>query len=414
MSLRILHVLDHSLPLQSGYAFRTLALLREQRALGWETFQLTSPKHHAAGPAEEEVAGLRFFRTAYRPKALSRVPILNNAVVVSSTAARLGELASRLRPDVIHAHSPCLNGLAALKVGRAYGIPVVYEMRASWEDAAVDHGTARAGGLRYRLSRALESRVLLRADAVTTICQGLAQDIGIRGVARERITVVPNGVDIADFSPIEAPDATLGQRLALGPGPVVGFVGSFYGYEGLDLLIRALPAIAQQHPGVRAVLVGGGPTEAQLRRLTQELGVAGRVHFAGRVPHEDVRRYYSVSDLLVYPRISSRLTELVTPLKPLEAMALGRLFVASDVGGHRELIPAHLRANVFTPGDAHDLARVASEVLSARDSWPALIAAGRRYVSESCTWKQSAARYAPVYEALMRRSAGRARGARAG
>ncbi len=413
MSPRILHVLDHSLPLQSGYAFRTLALLREQRALGWETFQVTTPKHYAPGPREEDVAGLTFFRTAYRSRMLARFPVLGNAAVVSSTARRLAGLARRLRPDVIHAHSPCLAGMAALRVGRALGIPVVYEMRASWEDAAVDHGTARAGGLRYRLSRALETRVLLRADAVTTICKGLAEDICARGVAPEGVTVVPNGVDIKEFAPIETPDTVLAGRLALGEGPVIGFVGSFYGYEGLDLLIRAVPEITRAYPGVRAVLVGGGPAEESLQRLARELGISQRVHFAGRVAHDDVRRYYSVIDLLVYPRISIRLTELVTPLKPLEAMALGRLFVASDVGGHRELIPPHLRANVFKPGDAHELARVANAALGARVSWPGLIAAGRRYVSESCTWKQSAARYAPVYAAVMHPLARSPHGARA-
>src|SRR5215813_12473975 len=107
MSLRILHVLDHSVPLQSGYAFRTLALLREQRALGWETFQLTSPKHYAPGPPEEDIGGLRFFRTQLRPKMLARVPVLSNAAVVTATAWRLEEILARIRPDLIHAHSPC-------------------------------------------------------------------------------------------------------------------------------------------------------------------------------------------------------------------------------------------------------------------------------------------------------------------
>jgi PEP-CTERM/exosortase A-associated glycosyltransferase len=255
--------------------------------------------------------------------------------------------------------------------------------------------------------------VLRRADAVTTICRGLADDIRARGIAAERITIVPNGVDVADFAPIESRDAALAAQLGIGAGPVLGFVGSFYGYEGLDLLIRALPEILRTDPGARAVLVGGGPAEPRLRELAAELGVADRVHFAGRVAHQDVRRYYSVIDLLVYPRTSIRLTELVTPLKPLEAMALGRLFVASDVGGHRELIPAHLRTHLFAPGDARELARVVGAALAARDAWPSLIAAGRRYVTESCTWRLSAARYQPVYAAVAGARAGSAHGARA-
>jgi PEP-CTERM/exosortase A-associated glycosyltransferase len=399
MSPRILHVLDHSLPLQSGYAFRTLALLREQRALGWETWQLTSPKHYAPGPAEEDIAGLRFVRSPPLPPLLARVPVVNNAAVVAATARRLAELARRVRPDIIHAHSPCLGGLAALRVGRAQGIPVVYEMRASWEDAAVNHGTTHEGSARYRLSRWLESRVLRRADAVTTICEGLAADIRSRGVAHERITIVPNGVDLEEFAPLERPDAGLANSLALGEGPVLGFVGSFYAYEGLDLLIRALPEVAARYPGVRAVLVGGGPAEQQLRRLAREVGMADRIRFAGRVGHDDVRRYYSVIDLLAYPRIAIRLTELVTPLKPLEAMALGRLFVASDVGGHRELLPAHLRSCMFASGDVAALTRVLLQLLAAREHWPQLTIASRRHVAEQRTWRQSAARYRDVYAA---------------
>lgn len=413
MSMRILHVLDHSVPLQSGYAFRTLALVREQRAMGWETFQLTSPKHYAPGPAEEDVDGLHFFRTSLRPKILARTPVLNNAAVVAATARRIAEVSRRIRPDIIHAHSPCLNGMAALQVGRAQRIPVVYEMRASWEDAAVDHGTTHEGSLRYRLSRFLETRVLQRVDAVTTICQGLAREIESRGILPERITVVPNAVNIEDFEPIERSDEQLRKQLGLGAGPVLGFVGSFYGYEGLDLLIRALPEILHRHANAQLVLVGGGPAEAQLRQLVSDLDIATHVRFTGRVPHEQIRRYYSVMDLLVYARRSTRLTELVTPLKPLEAMSLGLLFVVSDVGGHRELIPELLRINAFIPGDARDLARVTLRLLSDRDSWSTLVAAGRRHVSESCTWTISASRYRDVYAAVLHPELRSQHGARA-
>jgi len=399
MRMRILHVLDHSVPLQSGYAFRTLSILREQRAMGWDTFQLTTPKHYAPGPLEEEVNGVRFFRTRLRPASIARAPLINQAAVIWATAQRLDEIVQHIRPDIIHAHSPALNGVAALRVARKRGIPVVYEMRASWEDAAVDHGTTREGSLRYRLSRRLETYVLRNVDAVTTICEGLADEIRARGIPAGNVTVIPNAVDIDDFQLIQQADAELRQKLGLGSGPVLGFVGSLYGYEGLDLLIRALPLIAADHPGVQVILVGGGPAEGAIKRLATELGVGERVHFIGRVPHEDVRRYYSVIDLLVYPRISIRLTEIVTPLKPLEAMALGRLYIASDVGGHRELVPDALESCLFRPQDPAALARTAVELLAARERWPALTAAGRSFVAEHRTWRRSVARYATVYEA---------------
>ena len=403
MTLRILHVLDHSLPLQSGYSFRTIALLREQRAMGWETFQLTTPKHYAPSEAEEDVAGLHFFRTKVPSTRLRRAPILNNAMIVTDTARRIEEILPRINPDIIHAHSPCLNGLAALRAGRKHGIPVVYEMRASWEDAAVDHGNTKQGSLRYKLSRALETYTVKRADGLTTICNGLADDIVIRGVARERITVIPNAVNIEDFELIASPDEQLRQQLGVDSGPVFGFIGSLYGYEGVNLLIEALPEIIKVHPGARIVLAGGGPVEADLRALTAKLGLDKRVLFVGRVPHDQVRRYYSIIDVLVYPRKSTRLTELVTPLKPLEAMSLGRPFIASDVGGHRELIPEHLRPYVFKADDVRDLVRVMLQLVEKRPQWPAMIAAARKYVAEQCTWRVSASRYRAVYGALVPR-----------
>lgn len=401
MTLRILHVLDHSLPLQSGYSFRTVALLREQRALGWETFHLTTPKHYAPGPDEEEVAGLTFFRTDRKGGLLRKAPVVSNAMIVSDTANRLEQIWSRVKPDLVHAHSPCLTGLAALSVASRHGVPVVYEMRATWEDAAVDHGNTRAGSLRYRLSRALETNVVKRAHGVVVICDGLAQEIASRGVPSERITTVRNAVNIQDFKVITQADAELQRSLGLGDGPVFGFIGSLYGYEGLDILIQAMPDVLRQHPGASVLLVGGGPAEPQLKQLVSTLGIADRVRFVGRVPNADVARYYSVIDILVYPRKSTRLTELVTPLKPLEAMALGRTFIASNVGGHRELIPAPFRTNLFNADDPADLAHVGLRVLADRDNWPSLLSDARRHVETHCTWKHSAANYQGLYARVL-------------
>src|SRR6266545_6697543 len=172
MSLRVLHVLDHSIPLQSGYAYRTRAILSEQRRMGWETFQLTSPKHTTPSELEEEVDGLLFYRTHWSAGALSSLPGFGEVGMMRATARRLEQVARIVRPDVIHAHSPVLNALPALLIGRRLRIPVVYEVRAFWEDAAVDHGTSSEGGLRYRATHALETFALRRAAHVTTICDG--------------------------------------------------------------------------------------------------------------------------------------------------------------------------------------------------------------------------------------------------
>jgi PEP-CTERM/exosortase A-associated glycosyltransferase len=392
--MRILHILDHSIPLHSGYTFRTAAILREQRRLGWETFHLTSPKHTAPGGEEEDVDGLHFYRTR---SAQSEVPVLREWQLMGALTRRLEEVARTVRPDVLHAHSPVLNAIPALRVGRRLGIPVVYEVRAFWEDAAVDHGTSREGGVRYRLTRALETHALKRADHVTTFCVGLRRDIIARGIAEERVTVIPNAVDADKFRQGAAADEALKERIGLGGARVLGFIGSFYAYEGLDLLLDAFAAIHARAPDVRILLVGGGPQEERLKAQARRLGINRHVVFTGRVPHGEVQRYYDLVDLLVYPRLPMRLTELVTPLKPLEAMAQGRLLVASDVGGHRELIRDGETGWLFRAGDAADLAAVVLRTLENGSGWASVRAAGRRYVEDERNWTVSVARYRGVY-----------------
>jgi PEP-CTERM/exosortase A-associated glycosyltransferase len=395
--MKILHVLDHSIPLHSGYTFRTRAILREQAARGWETVHVTGSKHTAPGPPEEVVDGLRFYRTPRRNGRLFRLPLLSQWEVVDGLRRRLDEVIARERPDVLHAHSPSLDGAAAIAAGRRHRLPVVYECRAFWEDAAVDHGTAREGGLRYRLTQAHETRVFRNADAVTCICEGLRRDIVGRGIPAEKVTVIPNAVDIEAFSMERKPDAELAARLGIAGRPVLGFIGSFYGYEGLSLALDALALLRPRMPELRLLLVGGGPQASALEDEVARLGLADAVVFTGRIPHAEVARYYDLVDAFVYPRLSMRLTDLVTPLKPLEAMAQGRLVVASDVGGHRELIRDGETGVLFPAGDAAALARAVESLFASRDRWPALQAAGRRFVEQERNWRASVARYEAVY-----------------
>jgi len=267
----------------------------------------------------------------------------------------------------------------------------VYEARAFWEDAAVDHGTTREGSLRYRVSRALESFVFRRADAVVTIAQAMRRELIQRGVAADRIRVAPNGVDTEWFRPMERSRA-MAARLGLNGGPVIGFVGSFYHYEGLRFLLEAVPALRECVPGVRLLLVGGGEEDGALRSAAVPLG--DTVIFTGQVPFAEVREFYSITDVFVCPRRRMRLTELVTPLKPLEAMSMARPVVASNVGGLAELIehdvtgilvPAESREDLVgalarLAGDAATRARLgasAREAMIRERSWPRLI---QRYV----------------------------------
>ena len=291
--------------------------------------------------------------------------------------------------------------MAALRAGQRLGIPVAYEIRAFWEDAAVGNGKGREGSPKYRLTRALENHVIANADAVVTICKGLRGDLIARGHDAARISIMPNGVDLALFGSPIARDPALAAELGLGTGPVIGFIGSFYDYEGIDDLIAAMPALVARQPEARLLLVGGGPCQAALRAQALASPAADAIRFVGRVPHHEVERYYALADVMAYPRKRSRLTDLVTPLKPLEAMAQGKLVAASDVGGHRELIADGVTGRLFAPDDPAACAEALAALLGEADRWDAYRAAGRRHVETRHDWARNVERYQDVYHRLL-------------
>ena len=400
--MRILHILDHSLPLHSGYTFRTRAILKAQAARGWAVAGVTGPRYNGEAPDPETVDELTFFRTGKPRPAPSP---LSDWREVRALAARLDEVIGDWQPDILHAHSPALNGLAAIGVAKRRKLPLIYEIRAFWEDAAVGNGTGREGSARYRLIRALETHVARKADAVAVICEGLRSDLIARGIDGGKVMVSPNGVDLDLFGDPPPPDRELGAHLGLMGKDVVGFIGSFYDYEGLDDLIAAMPMLAAARPDAHLLMVGGGPMEQALRAQAAGSPVSDRIHFIGRVPHQEVERYYSLIDILAYPRKAMRLTDLVTPLKPLEAMAQRRLVAASDVGGHRELIEDGVTGTLFPPDDPAGLATALVGMFLNRSNWNERRDVARAFVERDRNWSSNVSRYEPVYQKLLERAA---------
>ncbi len=408
MMPRILHVLDHSLPLHSGYTFRTRAIMTAQLAMGWQVEGVTGVRQYQGGQEmgapNQTVDGLRFHRTMATIKAPS--PVLEWREVAALTQ-RIVELHRESPFDLLHAHSPVINGLAAMRAARILKIPFLYEIRAFWEDAAVGNGTGTEGSAKYRLTRALETHVARRADAVAVICEGLREDLIKRHIPAHKIMVSPNGVDMGLFGDAPARDDALAAELGLPENAdVLGFIGSFYDYEGLDDLLEAMPMLARRRLDAggaipHLILVGGGPRAADLAVQAKASPMADYIHFIGRVPHGEVSRYYSLIDLLVYPRKPMRLTELVTPLKPIEAMAQGRLVIASNVGGHKELIKDGVTGTLFTAGSPSSLAKAAATMLADRNGWDDRRAVARNYVGTERDWAKNVQRYEPVYQMLL-------------
>jgi len=405
--MQILHVLDHSLPIHSGYTFRTRAILKAQVAHGWTVAGVTGSRHaveRPGGPDSEMQDGLCFHRAHAVSTARSPLAEWQD---IATLERKIEALVAESRPDILHAHSPVMNAVAAGRVARRHAIPLLYEIRAFWEDAAVGNGTGTEGSLRFRATKWLETRAVRRADAVAVICEGLRTDLIARGIDADKIMVSPNGVDLGLFGSPPPPDPALAAELGLSDAEVIGFIGSFYDYEGLDDLIAAMPALVAARPRAMLLMVGGGPMEAALAAQAAASPVAERIRFVGRVPHDRVEAYYGLVDILAYPRKRMRLTELVTPLKPLEAMAQGRLVAASDVGGHRELIADGVTGTLFPPDDPGALAVALAGLLADRSGWEARRATARAFVARDRDWATNIARYEPVYQRLLTRQTGR-------
>jgi len=381
LSLRVLHVQDHTVPEMSGYAFRSRYLVENQARLGIRPEVVSSARHRNFESLVEEPAGFPIHRTPWPGGILDRlqlaVPFWRERVLTRTLARRVIEVGRAFQPQIIHAHSPIFDGQAALRAGRALGVPVVYEIRAFWEDDAVDKQKFREGSFVYRQVRRIETDVCRRADAVVTICEGLKNDLCDRGIDEDKIVVVQNGVDGDRFCPQE-PDQALRRRLGLDGATVAGFVGSFFHYEGLPLFVEAAAEVRKTHPELTLLLVGGGEDEERVRAAVQNAGVEDMVVMTGRVPHEEVGGHYSLMDVLVYPRLSRRITELATPLKPLEAFAMEKAVIGSDVGGIRELLRDIPAGRLFRAGSVPELSQALRDWLSVPESERALEATRSR------------------------------------
>jgi len=393
--MKVLHVLDHSLPIGSGYSYRSRAIVRAQQRLRLVPSVLTSPKQGSRRDECEIIDAIPYYRTA---AVGGRVPFVREATLMVRLAKRIAGVAREEGADIIHAHSPLLNGLPAIWAGRRLRLPVVYEVRTFWEDAAVNHGTFTEGSLRYRISRALETVVLRRADALVAICRGIRGEIAVRGLDPRRVALIPNGVD-ADWLQPRPRANELAARLGVGAGPIFGYIGSFSHYEGLPFLVRAAPEFLKRFPGAKLLLVGSGRDDERLRAAASRSG--GSIILTGRLPQEQVRDLYTILDVLILPRRRIRLTDLVTPLKPLEAMATDTAVLASDVGGHAELIQDGETGLLFKAESRDSLVEQAVRLGEDAELRRRLTDNGRRWVAAERTWDRIVAGYLPVYQGVL-------------
>jgi PEP-CTERM/exosortase A-associated glycosyltransferase len=400
---RILHVLNYSLPYISGYCSRSHYILEAQKSLGMEVAAVTSPRHQKIipeSPAQEEIGGITYYRTSVSDTRRPSIPQALAALrFMKDFKRRILEVAGEFKPTIIHAHSPSLCGIPAGGVAREIGIPLVYEVRALWEDAAVDQNRMQTHSWKYLASRIIETWLLKRAEAVVVLCRPLQGEIGARIGDTAKVHVVPNGVDTDHFKPADRNEA-LARKLGLEGRIVVGFIGTFFRFEGLDDLVKAWDSVAADFPDARLLLVGYGELMPVLERLRGESSRAGSIILPGRVSHEEILDYYSLMDVLVYPRRKLRLTDLVTPLKPLEAMAMGKAVIASDVGGLREIVGEGEAGLLFRAGDVDDLRAKLALLLGSAEARRDLGGRAREYALRERKWLDIVQIYDGIYTSL--------------
>lgn len=392
----VLQFVTNALPCtNAGYTVRTHRIALAQRDLGFGTRVVTRlgyPLNQGVGDARTrvDVDGVPYHRL------LPWWPSADPLRAVAKSADLAGPLVEELRPSVLHAVSNHLNAAVALELGRRHGLPVVYEVRGFLEDSWLSRDPAHSESDDfYRLTRGLETRRMTEADAVVTLGEAMRAEIASRGVPMEKIFTVPNGVDEAFLEPLPDPGG-LRDRLGIRAGAtVVGLTSSFYGYEGIDTLIDAAALLRDKGAPVTLLLVGDGPERGALERRAAGHGV--HAVFTGRVPMESVRRFHAVLDVFAVPRRADRVCQLVTPLKPIEAMAGGIPVIASDVRALREIVEPGVTGELTVPEEPEAWAKCLEALAYSPERRHKIGQSAREWVRAERTWRAVAERYRAAY-----------------
>jgi glycosyltransferase involved in cell wall biosynthesis len=399
---RVLHLVTDALPTTSaGYTIRTHEIALVQREAGLDPHVATRCGYPVT---QGKIDGRRLVEldgVPYHRLLPWRMP--SQAAFTNSGLELAAGLTRRLRPSVLHAASNYANARLALALRERYGLPVVYEVRGFWEDTWLSRhpgGAKLAASELYQRNRELETRCMLAADLVVTLGEAMREEIVARGVPAEKILIVPNAVSAEFLRPL--PDATtLREQLGIKPDePVVGEVTSLVPHEGIGTLLEATAMLRARGVPARALIVGDGPERAALQRQAAQAGLAGAAVFTGRVPASKVRQFHALLDVFVVPRTPDRVCQLVTPLKPVEAMASGLCVVTSEVKALTEIVKHEVTGMQTVPQDPVSLADCLERLIYSPDIRRKLGDNAREWVAGDRTWAHNAARYRDAYARL--------------
>lgn len=391
--------LHTSLPHHSnGYATRSHAIL---------TSMLKSSKYTVEGVtrsgypmdvgikefnAFDEVDGVRYSRLTsahYYDQPLD--------TYMQTAADEIEEKLREERPSVVHAASAFYTAIPALIAARRLGIPFVYEVRGLWEITRGSTIPGWRGTERFDLESALEASVAKEADQVIAITGGIKEELIKRGVNAEKISIIPNAINKNHFQPL-IPNEELRAKIGLKNVLTIGYVGSIVWYEGLEDLLDALVILKTKGVAFNFLLIGDGSALAAIKQKVANLSIKGDVYILGRIPHEEVPDYYSLIDVTPFPRKSLEVCEMVSPLKPFEAMAQEKAVIASDVGALKEIIEDQKTGLLFEKDNIEDLAAKLELLLTDEVLRDRIAKEGKKWVLSHRDWSQIAPRFDIVYD----------------
>ncbi len=260
-------------------------------------------------------------------------------------------------------HPPLTIGIAAVIIGRLRGIPILYDVQDLWPDSVVLAGLLKPG-LVVRLMSVLERFVYREADHIIVVTEGAKKNVMSKGVASEKVTVMPHWIDNTPFLERDG-NATTDLRLRQGwDGKfVLLFAGNLGIVQGLETIVRAA-SLLRDSPNLRFVFVGDGAAEAGLRELVASLNVEESVQFLGRQPAERMPDYLAAADALIVHLKASPLADVIIPTKTLAYLASGTPIIMAVDGAAARLVEAAGAGIVIPAENPSELANAAREFVN--------------------------------------------------
>jgi glycosyltransferase involved in cell wall biosynthesis len=399
--ITILHIYKNSMPVMKGGSIRGYNIAKFQKAEGINPIIITSPYQPSYGKNLEMIDGIQHYRTCFRNDHIFKIKKIRTFFSIWELKNKIFQVANIEKPHLIHSHSSFDCGFAAWYSSRILKIPFIHEVRGFREESRVALREILENSFKYQALKLQDKWIMDRADRLISISQGIYNDMVKRGVEKNKIFIVPNGVDTKIFAPKEKDNMILRKIGIKESDKVLGFVGSLRRLEGLNLLCFAMNEIIKNHPNTKMLIVGNGSDKAYLERLIKELGINKSVFLIGEVAYKEIPRYYSIIDIVVIPRLNEKVNHLVTPLKLLEPLSMGKALVISDVGGLIEALPNKNTRLVFRSENVNDLSRVLNLLIRNDGIRKQLGDEGREWVINSRDWNIVIKMYKKIYDELI-------------